>query len=279
MHLTKHHGLGNDFLVALDESNGRALVEVDADLARRLCDRHRGIGADGLIRGERPSSEQVAQGIDLVMHLFNADGSRAEMSGNGVRCLGHALTRARGLGAGTIVVSTDAGLRPLHFDTPTDAHTVDVSVDMGAPAPGPDVPAAVVELLRTRYGTVDMGNPHLVVQVDDLDSVDLAVEGPMIERHFGEGINVEFIAPGPGPDEVRMRVWERGSGITLACGTGACAVAHKAIEWGLTGPRVIVSMPGGEAELTVDGNSIELRSAVVHIASIEIERDDPDRVG
>ena len=107
--LTKHHGLANDFLVVLDEVNGR-VPAVDGVLARQLCDRRRGIGADGLIHGEAPPAGSE---VDVIMHLFNADGSRAEMSGNGIRCLGQALSEARDVREGVFVVSTDAGRRRL----------------------------------------------------------------------------------------------------------------------------------------------------------------------
>ena len=115
MRLTKHHGLANDFLVALDEVNGRALT-VDGGLARRLCDRRTGIGADGLIHGARPDAT-APTGADVVMHLFNSDGSRAEMSGNGIRCLVQALALARDTDGGSFTVLTDGGVRTLELTT------------------------------------------------------------------------------------------------------------------------------------------------------------------
>lgn len=139
--LTKHQALGNDFLVLLDETNDRAL-RVGADLARHLCHRTLGVGADGLIHGTRPSGGET--GVDVVMHLFNADGSRAEMSGNGVRCLAQAVMIARDR-TDPLVVRTDAGLRRLEWiDGATHRRSGTWSVEMGCPAPGPEVPAAAV---------------------------------------------------------------------------------------------------------------------------------------
>ena len=257
MQLTKHHGLANDFLVVLDEVNGRGLT-VDGDLAVRLCDRRTGVGADGLIHGALPADDS-ADGIDVVMHLFNGDGSRAEMSGNGIRCLGQALATARGVNEAVLHVATDAGVRRLQVEQDAAQRSATVEVDAflaGAERPG------------TRAATVDMGNPHLVVVVPDPTHIDLASEGPWLEKHFAEGINVEFIAPG-GADTLVLRVWERGAGITQACGTGACAAAHVAHEWGLVGERVRVDMPGGSAEVEL-GPSITLIGPSTHVATIEI---------
>jgi diaminopimelate epimerase len=272
VHLTKHHGLGNDFLVALDEGNGGDASAVGPELARRWCDRRRGIGADGLIRGARPSDAERADGIDVVMHLFNADGSRAEMSGNGIRCLGQALAVARGITEGTVTVLTDAGLRPLTVAPGADADTdtAVVSVGMGVPASGPRIPDPLAEQLDGRVGTVDMGNPHLVLLVDDPASIDLAHQGAWLERQFPEGVNVEFIAV-PDPGTIELRVWERGAGITEACGTGACAAAHEARRWDLAGDRVRVRMPGGDAEVVHEADgSVTLIGPAVLVGTVEL---------
>jgi diaminopimelate epimerase len=251
VHLSKHHGLGNDFLVALDECNRDPLCLGAVD-AVRLCDRRRGVGADGLIHGARPTPAQVAEGIDVVMHLFNSDGSGAEISGNGIRCLGQAVARARNLTAGVVTVLTDAGPRPLEITAGPDASTVQVSVGMGEPVDGPHLPEAVAEFLTTPFTTVDIGNPHLVIQVDDPDAIDLATEGPWLESQFAGGVNVEFITAAPDRSGLALRVWERGAGITEACGSGACAAAYAAYRWGLVDRRVRVSMPGGDAEVILD---------------------------
>lgn len=254
MRVTKHHGLGNDFLIVLEEENGP--VSVGASAARRLCDRRRGIGADGLIVGARPLDGQCddhGEPVDIVMHLWNADGSRAEMSGNGIRCLGQAVAMARDEHEMHLVVATDAGSRRLVVHDDPDHRMATVSVTMGPVSVGPDIPSEVDEhLTGHRYETVDMGNPHLVVLVDDVHRVDLVASGAWLERQFPAGVNVEYIAIGDTPDVLELRVWERGVGITDACGTGATAAAHLAHRWGLVGERVEVRMPGGSAEVILD---------------------------
>jgi diaminopimelate epimerase len=280
MQLTKHHGLGNDFIVALEEVNGP--IHGDATIARALCDRRRGLGADGFIVGGRPAPGQTApdgRPIDLVMHLWNADGGRAEMSGNGIRCLGQALARARDDHEATYLVATDGGLRELVVHDDADHRLAQVHVTMGAVGEGPDVPAAVSERLAdARHATADMGNPHLVVLVPDLHGVDLVGTGSWIEQQFPAGVNVEFIAPASAPDTLDLLVWERGAGVTEACGTGATAAAHLAHTWGLVGREVQVVMPGGSAEVVlppdgeVDGEPV-LIGPSQHVATIEIDVD------
>ncbi len=253
MQITKHHGLGNDFLVALEEVNGP--LHADATVARELCDRRRGLGADGFIVGARPATGQVApdgRPVDVVMHLWNADGSRAEMSGNGIRCLGQALAAARDDHEATYVVATDGGVRVVVVHDDADHRMAQVHVTMGAVGAGPDIPIAVSERLAdARHATADMGNPHLVVLVPDLAAVDLVGTGSWLEQQFASGVNVEFIASGSEADGIDLLVWERGAGVTEACGTGAVAAAHLAHQWGLVGREVRVSMPGGSAEVVL----------------------------
>lgn len=280
MQLTKHHGLGNDFLIALEEVNGP--IHGDATIARALCDRRRGLGADGFIVGARPAPGQTApdgRTIDLVMHLWNADGGRAEMSGNGIRCLGQALARARDDHEATYLVATDGGLRELVVHDDADHRLAQVHVTMGPVGEGPDVPAAVSERLAdARHATADMGNPHLVVLVPDLHGVDLVGTGSWIEQQFPAGVNVEFIAPATAADTLDLLVWERGAGVTEACGTGATAAAHLAHTWGLVGREVQVVMPGGSAEVVLppddapDGEPV-LIGPSQHVATIEIDVD------
>jgi diaminopimelate epimerase len=265
--LTKHHGLGNDFLVVLDEANGRACT-IDEALARRLCDRRTGVGADGLIRGEQPGPDQPA-GVDVVMHLHNSDGSRAEMSGNGIRCLAQALALTRQQQSATFAVLTDAGVRHVEL-TRNGSTDADVSVGMGTARPGPRVPGPVEEELDARHATVDLGNPHLVVESSDPGAVDLVTRGAWLEQQFDGGVNVEFIAKDDGrPDAIVLRVWERGAGVTMACGTGACAAAHAAHSWGLVGERVTVEMPGGTAEVRL-GDELVLTGPAVLVAAVEV---------
>jgi diaminopimelate epimerase len=271
VHLTKHHGLGNDFLVTLDERHDRPLA-VDGDLARRACDRRRGLGADGLIHGATPTDAERAAGIDVVMHLFNSDGSWAEMSGNGIRCLGQAVARARGITDGAVVVHTDAGLRPLHVAPGADADTVQVSVDMGVARPGPHVPEPVAEYLPDHFATVDMGNPHLVVLVDDPAAIDLTTDGAWLEEQFPGGVNVEYVSVDPDRTSMHLRVWERGAGVTEACGTGACAAARSAATWGLVDARVRVRMPGGDAEVLLGpDDAVTLIGPAVYIADVVLD--------
>lgn len=267
MHLTKHHGLGNDFLVVLDEVVGRP-ASIDAELARRLCDRRTGVGADGLIRGEEPSASQRAAGIDVVMHLINADGSRAEISGNGIRCLGQAVARSRGIAEGALSVATDVGRRDLVLAPSAEEGCLDVRTTMGSAQPGMRVPGPLAEELDEPHVTVDVGNPHLVVHVADPDSIDLAVQGAWLEGQFPGGVNVGFVAVS-GPDHLRLRVWERGAGATLACGSGACAAAWAANRWGLVGERVEVQMPGGEAIVEL-GEELALSGPTCFVADVEV---------
>jgi diaminopimelate epimerase len=273
--LTKHHGLGNDFLVVLDEVNGRAL-KVDGELARTVCDRRTGIGADGLIHGAAPEPGSDAT---VVMHLHNADGSRAETSGNGIRCLAHAIALAREVHELTVQVDTDAGRRKVVVNaTDQDDRTALAHAYMGKVIPGPDVPASVVSRLAedgparaARYATADVGNPHLVVEVDDPSKVDLADVGAWTDAQFPDGINVEFVAADG--DVLVVHVWERGAGITDACGTGACAVAWVCSDvWRQTkrDDEIEVRMPGGDAQVALTADGAVLSGPVHHVATIEL---------
>ncbi len=289
--LTKHHGLANDFLVALDEVNGRGL-RVDGDLARRVCDRRLGVGADGLIHGALPGPEDGD--VDVVMHLYNADGSRAEMSGNGIRSLAQAVALARDERELHLRIATDGGVRQVSVTATDDEDRVaHAEAHMGKVRPGPEIPAEVAARLSQtgpahglRSATADIGNPHLVVEVADPTAIELAAVGPWIEARFPQGINVEFATVRPGVDDelvVDMRVWERGAGITQACGTGACATASIFQAWNDrpaapsatsalgADPWVTVHMPGGAARvrLQADGEAV-LTGPVHHVATIEV---------
>jgi len=235
--LEKYHGLGNDFLVLLDLGDR---CPVAADAVRALCDRHRGVGADGVIR--------VTPGP--TMELYNADGSRAEMSGNGIRCLAMAMVDA-GLSGPKMVVHTDAGDKLVTVDDDGWA-----SVDMGM---------AKIDPKDVGVAFVDMGNPHTVVEVEDLAKVRIAKQATE-----WQGRNVEFVVVGPGTDLLSMRVWERGVGETLACGTGACAAAAAAFVWGKVGRHVTVKQPGGNATVHLEGDTIILSGPADHIATVEV---------
>ena len=261
LELTKHHGFGNDFLVTFHPP-----VDDLPALARRLCDRRRGVGADGLLVGE---SEP---GYAARMILFNSDGSRAEMSGNGIRCFAQALARRRGDFAPQCIL-TDAGDRLVTLYETDDADVIEAAVDMG-PVESIEEPAN-----WHRVGTdpmrpvshLSVGNPHAVVGVDDVAIVDLLTLGEIVPD-----INLELVELGPEPHAITMRVHERGAGITEACGTGACASAWAALSWGLVDPalrEITVHMDGGDAKVRVHDpkyGHVTLVGPAVFVASIRV---------
>jgi diaminopimelate epimerase len=267
INLTKHHGLGNDFLVC-DTS------QVDGDapwpqLARRWCDRRTGIGADGLLLLTFVGSDE------LSMVLFNADGSRAEMSGNGVRCLAQAAYMAQDRhGAVEYTVHTDAGAR-LVTTVRIDDRTVRASVSMGE-VTGIEAPHGWAEIGTDPVRPVlhlSVGNPHTVVGVDDVGVVDLVGLGTLIPQ-----VNLEIVEPGPQSDAITMRVHERGAGITQACGTGACASAWAAAAWGLATPRdgeILVHMDGGDATVRLHEpmhGHVTLIGPAVFVGYVQVDR-------
>ncbi|MEA3020886.1 MAG: diaminopimelate epimerase [Actinomycetota bacterium] len=241
--LSSHHALGNDFLIRLEG-------EVDAAMARALCDRRRGIGADGLISiGPAPSGGAGGRPPQSRRWtLFNADGSRAESSGNGLRCSAQALARAKGVSELEVTFETDAGPR-----------RVQLSGDVATVEMGP----VTVQRLGERDADVDVANPHLVLLVDDPSSVDLLALG---RQH--PDVNVEVIAVAE-PDALAFRVHERGAGITEACGTGSCAAAAAAHAWGLVGPAVVVHNPGGDVTVELKDGAALLTGETRWIADVE----------
>lgn len=238
--LSKHEGAGNDFLVMVDRGDGARL---SPDQVRVLCDRHRGVGADGFI------SVAVGRGADLVMELVNADGSSAEMSGNGIRCLAQAAVGAGLVPAGRCTVSTDAGVRSVELRPGQQPGLDWASVDMGVAKLGDHV---ANPWSGAQSQMVDVGNPHVVLLGDDPAQAEVTSLGPAVERSHPGGANVEFVAVA-GPDRLALRVWERGVGETLACGTGSVAAAAAAHSWGLVGSRVAVGNPGGTLEVVLSG--------------------------
>lgn len=243
MRFVKMQGLGNDyvFLSCLEDA-----PEDLPGLARRLSDRHFGVGGDGLIC-ICPSSK-----ADFRMRMFNADGSEGKMCGNGIRCLGK-LVYDRGLtDKTTLDVETPAGVKRLTLHI--RASGVDaVTVDMGVPKISPPISIAI-QGLRLTGRPVDMGNPHWVVRYPRGGALNLHSLCPEIEAlpQFSGGVNIELVEA-ERRDLLTMRVWERGSGETLACGTGACAAAAAAITDGLTDADVTVRLPGGELSVHWDG--------------------------
>lgn len=239
----KMQGLGNDYIYldCLDRT-----PENLPELARRLSDRHFGVGGDGLIC---ICPSRIA---DFRMRMFNADGSEGRMCGNGIRCVAK-LVHDRGLTAKTALdIETAAGVRHLTLHR-SEGKTTSVTVDMGPPEVGTPTPVSVKGYSCTGR-PVDMGNPHLVVYWEDLDTLPLTELGPALEARFPGGINAEFIRA-DGRGRLSVRVWERGSGETLACGTGACAAAVCAMTDGLAGGDVTVRLPGGELSIHWDGGS------------------------
>jgi diaminopimelate epimerase len=254
LRFVKAHGSGNDF-VYVDARSG--FPGDPAALAPRLCDRHRGIGADGLIL---LAPSEVA---DCRMLIFNSDGSRPEMCGNGIRAFARWAHEHHGLAAdGRLRVETDAGVKAVEL-VRRDGRVVAVTVDMGTPelegrripvdADGEVVERPLEVAGRTWAVTcVSMGNPHCVTFVDaPLASLDLPAIGPRFERHpfFPKRVNTEFVRVASRA-RLEMRVWERGAGETQACGTGACAVAVAAARTGRAERAVDVVLPGGT--LTID---------------------------
>ncbi|MGD9999601.1 MAG: diaminopimelate epimerase [Ilumatobacteraceae bacterium] len=266
LELTKHHGLGNDFLVAFADDVPSDAPGFEA-LAIDLCDRRRGIGADGLLVAH-PADGFVAQ-----MVLYNADGSRAAMSGNGIRCFAQAVAARTGV-AGTLDILTDSGPRAVELFATNRPDTIEASVDMGEVLPidkpagwdaiGCDDARPVLHL--------SVGNPHAVVAVDDVEVVDLLTLGRQVPD-----VNLEIVEPCADPTSIRMRVHERGAGITEACGTGACASAVAAVAWGLVPARtaeITVHMDGGRARVRLDhptSGHVTLIGPSVFVGTITVE--------
>lgn len=289
LHLSKLHATANDFLVLADleaafgpaglggagVSPGGA-ARLSPEVRAALCDRRRGIGADGFIR-LLPGGD----GADCAMELTNADGGLAEISGNGLRCLAR-VAAGHGLGTdGRMVVDTAAGRREITYTRRPDTGEVDFAeVDMGAvtfvpgeiplDAPDPFDLEAVVDGVVYRGDAAGAGNPHFVVLVDDPATVPLDRHGPVLESdaRFPHRTNVEMVAARAGG--LHMRVWERGVGETASCGSGACAAAAVAHRRGLVPARSVVAVPGGELSVEV-GDTVRLGGPVVHVFDVDID--------
>jgi len=249
LRVSKYHGTGNDFVMLEDLADARPL---SAGLAAALCDRRFGVGADGVIRVTRAGE------ADFFMDYWNADGTVAEMCGNGIRCLAKLVYERGHTGASEFDVGTRAGVKHVSLDV-EDGLVRAVTVGMGPPAfargripmRGPEEETFLLEPFEAggrtfKASAVSMGNPHLVLFTEeDPDRVDVRSIGPEVEHHelFPERTNVEFVAMDSGG--LKVRVWERGVGETMACGTGACAALVAANEAGLVGRRASVGFPGG----------------------------------
>ncbi|MBM3583375.1 MAG: diaminopimelate epimerase [Alphaproteobacteria bacterium] len=241
----KMHGLGNDVVIVDARVHD---VAIGHRLARALTDRHRGIGCDHLLRLD------PTEGADAFMRIWNSDGNEVGACGNGTRCAARFLMDQSG--ANAVAIRTNAGVLAC-----TDAGGGHVAVDMGWPRLGwQDVPLArAVDTLALDLGRPDlgpavahsMGNPHAVFLVPDVDALDVATIGPALENHaiFPERANIGF-ATVRDRAHIRLRVWERGAGLTQACGTGACAALVAAHRRGLTGRHARLTLDGGELDIT-----------------------------
>jgi diaminopimelate epimerase len=276
MEFTKMHGLGNDFIVVAGET---ALPDNAAELAVRLCNRFFGIGADGLVY-ILPSDN-----ADFRMRIINSDGSEAEQCGNAIRCVAKFVYDTGLVGKTELTIETlGAGVQPVRLSIEA-GKVAQVTVDMGEPIlNGLDVPTTIdanpvlghtveVEGREFKFTAVSMGNPHCVIYVDDAVGFDLAAWGPKLEKHplFPRKINVEF-ATVNSREQVDMRVWERGAGPTLACGTGACATLVSSVLNGLTGREATISLAGGDLRIAwnEDNNRIYMTGPAAFVFSGEL---------
>jgi diaminopimelate epimerase len=264
MRFTKMHGIGNDYIYV--DCVRQPPPREPAALSRAVSDRHFGVGSDGLIL-ICPSEK-----ADVRMRMFNADGSESEMCGNGIRCVAKYVHDHGLVKKSPLKIETGRGVLTLEFEV-DQGKVRSVTVDMGEPilegaqipttfsgervvdlpwaslAVGPQ-PTWAADCLDPRFTCVSMGNPHVVLYCQDVAKVPLEAIGPVLEqaRVFPRRINVHFVQV-KAAGEATMRTWERGSGITMACGTGACAVAVAGVLTGRTGRRLLAHLPGGDLEL------------------------------
>ena len=257
----KMHGLGNDFIMinGLVQKN---IYNNDQELIKMLCDRHFGVGADGIIFILKAQQKEA----DFKMRIFNPDGSEAEMCGNGIRCLAHYLKLNNLTDKNKLVIETLAGLIKPEILKYNKEQSI-VKVNMGHAHFSLNKLAINKNLLKSKIDKlsdyplkiaekkyllngVSMGNPHVVIFVDDLNNIDLDNVGPLIEEHplFLQAINVEFVKI-VDKNELDVIVWERGAGATLACGTGACAVAAVSLDQNRANNDLRLNLPGGPLKI------------------------------
>ena len=273
LNFSKMHGLGNDFVVidAINQS-----VSLDAALVRQLADRHRGIGCDQLLiveNAQQPDSE-------FFYRIYNADGSEVEQCGNGARCFAR-FVHDKGLTKNnTILVDTASGRISLQIES-----NGEVTVNMGLPRFAPaDIPmrrdmvaneySLNIDGELIAFGAVSMGNPHVVLLVDDIDTAPVATLGPQLESHsdFPNRVNVGF-AQVISPEQIRLRVYERGAGETEACGSGACAAMVVARQQGLVNDKVAVDLNGGTLQISWAGDDtpVWMTGPATHVFDGQIE--------
>ncbi len=253
MKFFKYQGLGNDFIIIEDLSEQ---IRINSSEIKKICHRHFGIGADGLIIA-RPSEK-----ADFYMSYFNADGTQAEMCGNGIRCLAKFLDETGKVNKDELSIETLAGIKILKLFR-QNSEIKEIEVNMGSPRFRPEeIPIEVegnevfdfllsVNKKNFLISAVSMGNPHCVIEVKKLDNSFISTTGPKIENHriFPQRTNVEFMKI-VSSEEIEVKVWERGVGETLACGTGACAAAVIAIKKGEAKSPVKVKLTGGTLTIT-----------------------------
>jgi diaminopimelate epimerase len=255
MKFWKMHGLGNDYIV-IDNRDERISGAEAAKLAKKLCERRFSVGADGLLLVSNSAA------ADVRMRIFNADGSEAEMCGNGIRCFAKYCYENNVVRKGELTVETLAGVKHVWL-TLKNEEVKAVKVDMGAPnwertaLPMTGQGTCIAEDFEVDEETykltcLSMGNPHCVTFVDNVDDFPVEYIGPMIENHkaFPKRTNVGFVQV-LNASELRVRVWERGCGETLACGTGACAAAAAANKLGKVGNKVTVHLLGGDLKVDI----------------------------
>lgn len=271
MRFIKMHGTGNDY-VYVDTRVEK--VDDPVTLARTVSHRHFGVGGDGLIL------IKPREGADGEMEMYNADGSVSEMCGNGIRCVAKYVHDTYARGRDELRLMTGAGWRTARIRARDAAgNATAVQIDMGAPVfeglkipTTIEAPAVLRQTLQAgdrtfEFSSVSMGNPHCVIYVDDVARFPVHVYGPLIENHplFPRRVNVEFVQV-VAPDEAIQRTWERGSGETWACGTGASAVAAVGRTLGLTGDRLTIHLTGGDLLLEYDGTgSVRMTGNAVEV--------------
>ena len=265
IHFTKMHGAGNDYIYINTLLNN---IDNPSELARLWSDRHKGIGSDGLVLiGSSPIPE-----ADFSMRIFNADGSEAMMCGNACRCIGKYLYEKELTDKTEIRLLTLSGIKVLKLKLTSTNIVETVTVDMGEPVFDNEVQFSPTKEMLPEGIFVSMGNPHYVVFTDDVDAVE--VQGRELEYHpaFPERANIEFAEMRP--DGIRVRVWERGSGITMACGTGACAVAVAALKTRRAGRTSRIIMDGGtlDVEWREQDNHVYLTVPAEFVFEGEIEQ-------
>lgn len=270
-HYVKSHGLGNDYIV-IDPA--KVPFAVTPEAVRLICDRHRGVGSDGILLVSPPD------GADFGVRIFNPDGSEAEKSGNGARIFAKFLREHGYTEADRFTLQT-AGGRVSCILRHENGRVAQVTVDMGKARFDSSLDAIEVDGRRTQVTSVSMGNPHCVVIVPDLASVDVHALGPKIEKHaaFPNGTNVQF-AEVLSRSEVRILIWERGAGYTLASGSSSCAVAAACQRKGLVDRSVTVSMPGGSLQIAIsEDGDIRMHGPVEEICEGDLSQDLLRRLG